>query len=233
MTRTLAAMIFWTGLISACSSELPAVIQTVRFTMGGGVSGAEARLNTEFRYLRVTSGGKVAFFALGNVERDPQGAIEVWYSAQREVLRLQNGRVVGAVGLTTEWRNVVLPELPSWSTLAHAPQPTRWMRTRDVMPGYRFGLRDVIAARPITAPKKSALVNLEPQSLTWFEEQAEAEPLATHTRALFSRFTDVQVLPSALYAVESAEGRDIVVYAEQCLAPDICFSWQRWNPQKP
>jgi hypothetical protein len=208
-----------------------AVVQTLQDAVGRDRNTANVLLNPEFRYLRVTIEGRVAFLALGYVDSHPQGPIEVWYSAFREVLRLQNGRIVGAVGLTTEWRSVLLPELPSWSALARAGEPVRWTRARDVMPGYRFGLKDALTLRVVPVPKTSALQGLDPQSLTWFEERVEAERLARPSALPDSLAADLQ-LPPARYALDIREGREIAVYGEQCLAPNLCFTWQRW-PAEP
>ena len=53
-------------------------------------------------------------------------------------------------------RDVSLPELPSWSVAARADQAFRWTRTRDVMPGYRFGVR-CSSLRRCFEPERSAL----------------------------------------------------------------------------
>ena len=180
----------------------------------------DAKLNPNFRYLRVTIGGRVVLLALGYYDSHPQGAIEVWYSAEREVVRLQNGRVVGAVGLNTEWRNVALPDLPVWSKLATVGTPYRWLRTRDVMPGYLFGVRDALSLSIIPPPEKSALQGLEPKDLTWFEERFAEDALPN------------TALPAARYAVMLSGGEGIVVYGEQCLASQMCFTWQRWPAGK-
>ncbi|MBY0579581.1 MAG: YjbF family lipoprotein [Burkholderiales bacterium] len=164
--------------------------------------------NPDFRYLRVVSGDVVVFFALGNMDADSHGPVEVWYSAGREVLRLQNGHVVGTTGLFTEWRNVSMPVLPPWSALAKENQPYRWTRIRDVMPGYRYGIRDDLVLRPIPTPERSSLSGPEPNKLVWFEEEDVSK-----------------ALPPARYAVDMSDGS--VVYGELCLARDLCFSWQR------
>lgn len=208
---------------------MDAMVQTLQYAVQSGGSGASVRLNPRFRYLRVTIGSRAVFLALGNEDNHPQGPIEVWYSAEREVLRLQNGRIVGAVGLTTEWRAVSLPELPSWSAVARAPAPVPWVRVRDVMPGYRFGVRDELLLRVIPPPRNSALQGLEPQNLNWFEERLQANPLVQFPATLFTGLSIDSRLPPARYAVDLREGKEIVVYGEQCLAPDLCFSWQRWQ----
>lgn len=67
---------------------------------------------------------------LGYVDAYPQGDVEIWYSAQCEVLRLQNGRLVGAVGLPVEWRRVTYPQIsPAWPAVS--PEGTRFSRVRD------------------------------------------------------------------------------------------------------
>ena len=171
------------------------------------------RLNPNYLYLRVTINGRVALLVLGYLDPSPQGPIEVWYSADREVLRLQNGRLVGAIGVTTEWRNVSLPDLASWSAVAHAKTAVQWVRVRDVMPGYRFSVRDSLRLRVIPPPEKAQLQVVDPKSLTWFEEDIESGS---------------NVLPPAIYGVDLQGGKETVVYGEQCLAPELCFAWQRW-----
>lgn len=229
-TRTRASAILLVAALSACSAGSTAILQTLPYAYGRRPGVDDARLNPDFRYLRVTIRSRVVLLALGNVDNHPQGPIEVWYSAEREVLRLQNGRFVGAVGLTTEWRGVALPELPSWSMAARADQAYRWTRTRDVMPGYRFGVKDALSLRVIPQPTRSELKGLDPQRLTWFEESAESGPAAVLS-AVFGRSSVDTPLPPARYAVDLQDGRETVVYGEQCLAPDLCFTWQRWPVQ--
>ncbi len=209
---------FLAVLLSACSSGTNPVVQTMQYFSRPDES-ANTILNPNFRYLRVVVEGRVAFLALGNVDRDARGTIEVWYSAEREVLRLQNGRLAGAAGLSTEWRSVMLPALPSWSELSRSEIPTHWVRTRDVMPGYHFGIRDTLVLQRLPVPPKSNLRELNAGALVWFEERGGNEDDAF-----------IQVLPPARYAVEMQGEKGIVVYGEQCLAPELCFSWQYWPP---
>lgn len=226
MTRSLAAIAL-ACLLSACTTSMDAVVSTLRVAVRGEPSADATRLNPSFRYIRVTVEGRVAFLALGNVDSSPRGPVEVWYSARREVLRLQNGRLVGVVGLTTEWREVALPELPSWSEIARTGRLHPWVRTRDVMPGYRFGVKDALVLQVVAPPTKSALQDLDSKSLTWFEERFQADsPRAT--LAKLAGISDDRTLPPARYAVDLRNGKETVVYGEQCLAPELCFSWQRW-----
>lgn len=193
-------------------------------TLQSAVSGADQptskQLDPRFAYLRATAGKKLAFLALGYVDPHPLGPIEVWYSAEREVIRLQNGRVVGAAGTLTEWRQVRMPDLPRWRDLATKAVPHAWTRTRDVMPGYYFNHADLLQVRTIPPPAKSALVGIAPASLTWFEESLVAAPAS---QGLTDR------LPPARYAVEFIGDTERVIYAEQCLSAALCITWQRWR----
>lgn len=167
--------------------------------------------------MRVTAGKKVAFLALGYVDPHPNGPVEVWYSADREVIRLQNGRVVGAAGTLTEWRQVRMPHLPSWREMAQQTGPYQWTRTRDVMPGYQFNVSEQLQLAAIAPPVQSAMLAIAPASLTWFEE-SQVPAVAN----LADR------LRPARYAVEFIGDTERVIYAEQCLSTDICITWQRW-----
>jgi len=213
MVRLLAAALLLAGVVAGCSTGSEAVLDTalsMRRTSPG-----TAKRNPSYRYLRVAIQGRVALLVLGYVEPHPQGPIEVWYSAEREVLKLQNGRLVGALGLTTEWRRVNVPVLPDWGTLIASSEPLHWTRTRDVMPGYRYGVEDRLALTRIAPVNNSRIVGVDPASLTWFEE------------------TDVpaageEVLPTVRYALDLRAIDEPVVYGEACLTKDLCFAWQRW-----
>ena len=215
------------AVLAACSGGTDAMVRTLQQVVrrDGGIAGVQ--LNSNFRYLRITVAGRVALMVLGSVDSLPQGAVEVWYSSQREVLRFQNGRTVGAVGLTTEWREVGLPALPSWSELARTGQPFRWSRVRDVMPGYSFGVIDSLVLRVISPPRKTEMLGVDPQGLTWFEEQVEPGERVGGLMATGMAGVD-KLLPPARYAVDFRGGKETVVYGEQCLAADLCFTWQRW-----
>ena len=207
-------------------------MQTVRLATLGSATVDTRPLNPKVSYIRVTVGKQVAFLVLGFFDSDRHGQVEVWYSGRREAIRLQDGRLIGAVGLATEWREVVLPDLPAWSAIAKSKEPLSWVRVRDVMPGYRFGVRDALVLRQIPAPEKSALLHIDPRELTWFEEQLQTVSLAAGTTMFSGLFSDDRMLPPARYAVDFRDGYEFVVYGEQCLSADFCFTWQRWHYHK-
>lgn len=219
-TRSLAAVLALVAALSGCASSTNAVVDSLRYAVQADNSIDQIRLNPNFRYLKAVIQGRSALLVLGYIEADPQGPIEVWYSAKGEVVRIQNGRIAGAVGLTTEWRSVSLPKMPPWSTLARDNRVFQWARVRDVMPGYRVGVKDNLVLRTTPPPAQSAIQGVSASDLTWFEE----------TQALGDGPTasGEDVLPRSRYAVAIGTRGETVVYGEQCLAPKLCFTWQRW-----
>lgn len=174
-------------------------------------------LNPAYRYLRVQTEGRVAYFVLGYLDPHPDGLIEVWYSGEREVLRLQRGRIVGVTGTSTEWPAVKLIQAPTWAANMNSGS---FQRIRDVSPGYRFGIKEIMQIQAIQPPDKTALQLLPKADLHWFEETATARNSSTAEPSL----------PPTRYALKQDKGTLNVIYAETCLAKDLCFSWQRWQP---
>jgi hypothetical protein len=209
-------------LLGACSTGMNAISDSLREIVPFGKKAATARsLDPAFAYLRITRGSHVGLLWRGNTERIADRAVEVYYSGSGEVVRLLDGRIVGALGLTTEWRRVSLAA-PSWQSLAASPQGASFVRVRDVMPGYRSGVRDQVAVRPIPPPAGTALRGVEATALTWFEERSV-------NLAVSHGDERDRALPTARYAVDLSRPQDPVIYAEQCLAADLCFTWQRWS----
>lgn len=217
-------------LVGGCAAESEAIFKSFGTAVFSDSGVDKAPLNPNYRYLRVTAGsGRLALLVLGYTDPSPGGPVEVWYSGERETLRLQNGRVISAAGMPTEWRNVILPLLTPWSSMTEGSAPLRWTRIRDVMPGYRMNVRDSLTLRPIRPPPDTELKGLDPFHLSWFEERADH--LEGRTLAwLQGAFVPENALPPARYGVSRDAGTAIVVYAEQCLDWDFCFAWQRWPP---
>jgi hypothetical protein len=169
-----------------------------------------AKLDPRYRYLRLQHAAGTSGMILGAVESSPTGEVEVWYASDGELIRLENGRLAGNTGIQPEWRNVPLPALPAWSKLATQAAGFRWERVRDVMPGYRYGVRDKLIIHVVPPPASSGLVGMDAEQLVWFEERMES--------------TTEELLPPARYAVQGER----VVYGEQCLSRESCLKWQRW-----
>jgi hypothetical protein len=203
-------------LLAACTSSGSAIVDSLRVGLQSPPAVDRSTLNPDASYIRLQVDGREVYLALGFIDEHPQGPVEVWYSEGREVLRLQGGRLVGVAGLPTEWRGVVMPaELPAWRAMRTGH---RWTRLRDVMPGYRMGVTDTLEVRGIPAPKGVKVVGFEGVELAWFEETALTIPDDPALRLRPSR-----------YAVHVDEdGTETVVFAEQCVTADFCFSWQLW-----
>lgn len=182
----------------------------------------QVRLDTRYQYIRVTVDDGVAFLASDSPDVDAVDRDVVWFSAGREVLRFRNGRLVAAVGLPMEWRNVALPQLPAWHELAAAEKSFAWVRIRDVMPGYWYGIRDELLLKKIAPRTQSNLTGVDPRTLVWFEESLENSPVAQDA------LQHSQDLPPARYAVKVNGTNAPVIYGEQCISASFCFTWQRW-----
>jgi len=187
----------------------------------GAETPLSAKLNPAYRYLRVEVDGRApALLVLGYVDSHPQGEIEVWYTAKREVIKTQNGRIVGTAGLEVDWRAVRFPTAPPpWATA----QEARYQRSRDEMPGHRYAITDQIQLKPwlgmppLTLP--AALNSGQAKnSYRWFSE----------TTLNASK----QPLPPSWFAWGLYQGQPTVVYSVQCLSPTFCLKLQRWPAQE-
>ena len=94
------------------------------------------------------------------------------------------------------------------------------------MPGYRYGVKEILTSKVADVPRQSALKDLDPRALIWFEESVDSDSANTFVP------TELR-LPATRYAVSLQGGSESVVYAEQCLSADFCFTWQRWPAIPP
>lgn len=181
-----------------------------------------AKTNPLYRYLRVEVAGRSsALLVLGYVDSHPQGDIEVWYSAKREVIKTQNGRIVSTSGLALDWRRVqfsVAP--PAWAQVP--AQGVVYTRLRDVMPGHQAAIQEQIELKPWLGELPLALPTTLPPAVArgyrWFREVtlgSTAQPMAP-----------------AWFAWSVSGGQPTVVYSEQCLSVNFCLKLQRWPVQE-
>lgn len=202
----------------ACFSGCASVTSIVQLGSRSEAAAQSLPLNPALKYLRVTVAGSVALLVLGYVDTDPQGDIETWYSAKGEVIKLQRGRIIGTIGLTTDWRDVRYSAIPRWGDLPAAG--FEYQRERDEMPGYRMSVRERIALARISAPTSTQLRSLDASHLRWFEETAVGD-------------RDSAKRPPDRFAVQSEIDANTVVYAEQCISPILCIAWQKWPAKNP
>jgi hypothetical protein len=197
-------------LLGACSDPMRALSDSYSFVRQNSDSQIEHTVLAKGnQYLKVSVRGRAALLVLGNVEQNASGNIEVWYSGAGEVLRIQNGRLIGATGLATEWLNVRLSAPPDWLSIQ---APTSYARRRDVMPAYDFGEADTVTVTPIDMPTNTRYTGPKAPALRWFVERTQGRIPLRDSR----------------YGVAQKDGHAVVLYGEQCLDDRLCLSWQRW-----
>ncbi|WP_070059901.1 YjbF family lipoprotein [Variovorax boronicumulans] len=195
------------------------MLDSARLLYRGESAATQPNFNPSYRYLRATVDGRVLYMVLGYIDQRAEGPVEVWYSGTGEVVRLLNGQLVGTTGLSIDWRDVRLANPPAWQ--AHtANTPQTYARERDLMPGYRFGIRDDIARTSIAPPTDSALAGVPASALRWYEERSVSRPATAS-------------VPPARFGVSFASGTPQVVYSEQCISRDLCMSFEQWTPHAP
>lgn len=208
---------------SACANVSAPLVDVVA-GLSGQLSSNPAKnaipdqVNPSYRYLRVSVAGRPpALMVLGYVDPHPLGDIEVWYSAKREVIKTQAGRVVASAGLELDWRQVDFPSPPvPW---AQAGSSFSYQRVRDVMPGYRMGLRETVQVQALSPPPE-----LVPPSMlrgaTWYQELAV--PASKNDTLAPAWFAVVKGWSSS-----GAASADVVA-SYQCLSASLCLQLQRW-----
>jgi len=200
------------------------MLDAARLVYKGQPAAAQPNFNPAYRYLRTQIGDRTIFMVLGYIDQRPEGPVEVWYSGSGEVVRLLNGQLVGTTGLSTDWRNVRFTDLPAWpgadTTSATGGSSQSYARLRDLMPGYRFGIRDEIVRTSISPPRNTALAGADPASLRWYEERSVSRPSTAS-------------LPTARFGISRSSEKPQVVYSEQCLTSDFCMSFEQWTPPAP
>ena len=203
----------WVDIVSAVASE----------KLGHSADAtATAKLNPAYRYLRVQAPGQApALMVLGYVDPDPLGDIQVWYSSQHEVIKLQNGRIVSTTGLETNWRAVrFVATPPGWSEVPS--EGVLYKRLRDEMPGHRYALSDSLQLKPLAnSPAIQLPVTLPLENANtyrWFSETtlSSGDPS----------------LPPSWFAWGAYRGQPAVVYSQQCLAVSFCLTLQLWPAQE-
>ena len=191
--------------LAGCQGVNP-VADTARSIFVGFDAQTAYRVGIE--YLKRRLDGRQAAMALGYRETDGRNVNEYWYSGQREMLYLQNGRIHGALGMTHEVRDQLQPA-PDWGLLQQRQGPYVWQRTMDVQPGYRYGVTESVVTQRFNASKAQMAQLAEPAE--WFED------LVTSKTQDGRPWTYRQI-----FALVNLR----VVYSEQCLAPDLCLTLQ-------
>ena len=203
----------WIDIVSAVASD----------KLGNSANAAAtAKLNPAYRYLRVQAPGQPpALMVLGHIAPDPLGDVQVWYSSQREVIKLQNGRIVSTTGLETNWRAVRFAAAPPlWSEVP--AEGVLYKRLRDEMPGHRYAVSDGLQLTPLAGfPANQLPVSLSREQASTYRWFREANV----------RSGDPS-LPPSWFAWAAYRGQPAVVYSQQCLSANFCLTLQLWPAQE-
>jgi len=210
-------------LASGCATKnTPTYVKSLQGLWGADqASSLPEQPNPAYRYLRIQANDSPpALLVLGYEDPHPQGLVEVWYSAKQEVIKIQNGRIIGTAGLPINWDRVHTPDLSdNWPAVPASG--SGYQRQRDVSPGYRANVTDHITVQPHTGLPPIALPASLPAAtaarLQWFSEDAQ---------------NSAAPLPTAWFAWGQHRGQASIVYSRQCLSPQYCLQLQRW-PQEP
>ncbi len=216
-----------TGSLGCASSSAPLfeVLSLVRLGVDPALQAKfePSALNPKFRYLKaIVEDRAPVLLVLGYLDPHPAGDIEVWYSAQREVVKIQNGRIVSTAGLTLDWRSTTFPIAPPTWTEVRA-DGVDYVRARDEMPSGRYSVTEQVHLnRLLTPPQINLSESMSPDqvgSYVWFSETYDAD--------------DGKQVPPAWFAVDLHRQTASVAYSEQCLSATLCMKLQAWPPRKP
>mgnify|MGYP000054668485 CR=1 FL=1 len=175
----------------------------------------DATYQKGLKYLQVSLNDRKSAMALGYRRLQGLDVHEHWYSGQREMLHLMNGRIVEVQGMTYEVRRQS-EKTPSWRDLAESKKPLVWSRTKDLMPGYRYGQVEYIISQWVVPTRQEAALVSKPAQ--WFIEQVKSKTADGR-----------EWLYNETFAVLDNQ----VIYSEQCVAPDLCLTLRPLGVVKP
>lgn len=188
-------------LLAACQG-FNASTDTLGVVFSSALNSSTATYSPGFEYIEVEFDGKKTSLALGYRAFNGQDIEEYWYSGTGEMLALRNGRLFQVMGMTNEVRQTSR-EVPSWSQFQANQLPLTWMRTRDVQPGYRYGVDEYVTSE-VRQNKRSE----SEQTQTWVVERVSSKAADGRVWRYKERFQLIH---------------GVVVFSEQCIAPQMCF----------
>ena len=201
--------------LPACGSTFGPAVDTLRRSLVFGQSVTPAAsLAPGFRYLFVDIGHARAYFIHGGAQPDALGPIDVWMGPDGQVLRLQNGRIMGAVGLGMDWSAV---------RMRMGPQASSYTRWHDEIPSYRFSVEKQYQVNVFEQVPKKVLMQRREMAVQMGMDLPDEAPVQWLWRE------DVVVSGKAAERVgvllrPEAQGW-AAVYGEQCLAESVCLKW--------
>ena len=226
-------------MLQACTSTSDAALQTARSAFQSTSKQIDqSNLNPQYSYLRVNIGGLDALMVKGYIDQDAKGAIDVWYSSDGSILRLQQGRYLGSVGFDTNWQNVSFQDAQVLNKIAadfdrpnaspklssvnrfYPIEQYYFSRKHTEMPSYQSFLEERLVASVSKATPSNIPSTMTPflknKDLIWVTEQTS--PSSSQ------KLSTVQ----SWYGLEKSMNQYALVIGQQCLTPTFCITWMPW-----
>jgi len=248
------------GGLFGCTGRQGAIYESLKVGLLSQQSTVDnATLNPQFRYLRAELAGRPALLVLGYIDENPQGKVESWYTANQELIQIQNGRLASTAGLDFNWANVRYSEdIPLVQALT-VPLKAAPQLKSPPLGAYPLAETSSIGASTQALKKSPAITyqrtrTVMPGYRAQIEELVFLEPLAeppgeipsgdlARLNGMQIRWVQERVRPKAVdihnqgldplpayYALDVGSTPARVVYGRQCLVLNYCLSWQVWPP---
>lgn len=192
------------ALLAGCEGFNPVADTAVHFIQRGS-SVSVGGFAPGFEYLEVEWQGRKSSLALGYREVNGSTVVDHWYSGHGEMIKLVNGRIAQVLGMTSEIRSAT-EKAPEWSELMSHRLPIVWVQSKDTMPAYRYGVKEYVISQQVSATRVEA--STAALASHWFLEEVKSKDATGKTW---------------IYQQKFAVANNVVVYSEQCVAPDMCF----------
>jgi len=251
---------FFLGFLQGCSSQSDAAWKTMQLGFRNEAAQIEkAPLKNNLTYLRANINGFDVLLVKGYVDSNPNGPIDVWYSSDRSVLRIQQGRYLGSIGFDQNWYEVSRSNAPSFDFLLNTEMSSssktstsairntkKYFSSQSyvVMPSYQVMREErissvVFAFNPpsnlsLTAPLTSVLATPSiPETIpSSFKKYLLNKELIWVSET--PQPNDIFKKKGASFAwygfVKSNAGFTQVI-GQQCLSKEFCITWTPWPVQ--
>jgi len=231
-------------LLQGCSFQSDATWKTVQLGLSDIASQIEkSPLQNNLTYLRANINGLDVLLVKGYVDPDSRGPIDVWYSSDGSVMRIQQGRYHGSIGFDQNWQEVSRKDapnlmmllnaemtLPSNSSITPIKTVKKYFSTQSYvgMPSYLV-MRDERVSAVVSDNSVTSLPNSIPSSfkkylqnkdLIWVSETPQPNTIFQKKGTSFAWYG----------FLKNKVGFEQVI-GQQCLSKEFCITWMPWPIQ--